>query len=144
MKKLMKLAAVLSAAVLAVCSASASAFAANGNGLKMEPIIEPEYALGHDLALYSPGDADMDGQVTTYDAWVILWNYASELAGFPCLLTEDQMKRADGDGKSVWDRVEKRWLSVTAADASFVLEYATLRCAGFNMTMEEYVAEFPD
>ena len=147
MKKLRKLLAAVSAAVLAVCSVSASAFAADEIHVptgeeRVARGFEPVYALGEDLSLYSLGDVDMDGEVTAYDAMVILDQFLFSMLGFPDILTADQLKLADLDGKGVWSFIDaNRWLSVTAMDGTLTLTYVALRNAGFEMTMEEFLAE---
>ncbi|MBR5405791.1 MAG: hypothetical protein IK107_05805 [Oscillospiraceae bacterium] len=141
-----KLLAAVSAAVLAVCSVSASAFAIN---LDYVPTWEevsrkgyaPEYALGEDLSLYSLGDVDMDGEVTAYDACIILSNFTFNLAGWPDVLTEDQLMLADVDGESIWFEDDEKWVSATAMDATIVMTYAGLKNAGYEFTFEEYLAE---
>ncbi|MCR5305243.1 MAG: hypothetical protein K6E36_01910 [Oscillospiraceae bacterium] len=146
MKKLRKLLAAVSAAVLAVCSVSASAFAADEFHIptdeeQRERGYAPAYALGEDLSLYSLGDVDMDGEVTAYDACVIQYNFTALLAGFSDVLTEDQLKLADVDGEAVWDESEQKWISATAMDATLVLTYAGLKNAGYEFTFEEFLAE---
>ncbi len=146
MKKLRKLLAAVSAAVLAVCSVSASAFAADKYHYPtdeewLERGFAPVYALGEDLSLYSLGDVDMDGEVTAYDACVIQHNYTALLAGFSDILTEDQLRLADVDGESVWFKSGEKWIAATAVDATLVLTYAGLKNAGYEFTFEEYLAE---
>ena len=147
MKKLRKLLAAVSAAVLAVCSVSASAFAADKYHYPtdeewIEKSYAPEYALGEDLSLYSLGDVDMDGEVTAYDARMILTQFCISMIDLPDILTEDQLKLANVDGKSSQDYSNpERWFSVDAYDATLVLRYAALRSAGYEFSMEEFLAE---
>ncbi|MBQ3941203.1 MAG: hypothetical protein II723_08820 [Oscillospiraceae bacterium] len=146
MKKLTKLLSVLSAGVLAVCAAPVSAFAGDDlyiptNEEVYQKGFEPLYALGNDLSLYEKGDVDMDGEITPYDALMILHQFCFSMIGYPDLLTADQLKLADVDGEGAWSTdPEHRWLSVTAVDGSLTLTYAALKCAGYEMTMEEFLS----
>ena len=147
MKKLTKLLSVLSAGVLAVCAAPVSAFAADKPYVPTAAEMcakgfAPVYAFGEDLSLYSLGDIDMDGEVTGYDAYMIAYNYTGVLTGYPDVLTEDQLKLADLDGESVWFESGEKWIAATAVDATLTLTYAGLRNAGYEMTMEEFLAGF--
>ena len=138
MKKLTKLLSVLSAGVLAVCAAPVSAFAGDEN----EYLHLPEYALGEDLSLYSLGDVDLDGEVTAYDATLILTQFCFSMIYLPDALTKDQLKLANVDGKSSQDRSNpERWFSVDAYDATLVMRYAVLRNAGYDLSMEDFLAE---
>ena len=137
MKKLTKLLSVLSAGVLAVCAAPVSAFA----GESGEYNFTPEYALGNDLSLYEKGDVDMDGEVTAYDSTMISYQFLFSFLGFSDVLTEDQLKLADLDDERIWDEPNQKWISVTAYDATLVLTYVGLKNAGYEMTMEEFLAE---
>ena len=146
MKKLTKLLSVLSAGVLAVCAAPVSAFAGEQDFVPTWEEVyrkgyEPEYALGKDLSLYSLGDVDMDGELTGYDACIILSNFTDLLAGFSDVLTEDQLKLADVDGEAVWFEDDEKWVSATAMDATLVLTYVGMKNAGYEFTFEEFLAE---
>ena len=147
MKKLTKLLSVLSAGVLAVCAVPVSAFAEDKDHYPtdeewIEKRYAPEYALGEDLSLYSLGDVDMDGEVTAYDARMILTQFCFSMIDLPDILTEDQLKLANVDGKSSQDYSNpERWFSVDPYDATLALRYAALRCAGYEFSMEEFLAE---
>ena len=146
MKKLTKLLSVLSAGVLAACAVPVSAFATFSDLIPTDEEwhkrgYAPAYALGEDLSLYSLGDVDMDGEVTAYDACIILSNFAINLAGLPDVLTEDQLKLADVDGESIWFEDDEKWVSATAMDATLVLTYAVMKNAGYEFTFEEFLAE---
>ena len=143
MKKMRKLLAVLAAGVLALCSLSVSAFAETITivGVDGEINTEPVYALGKDLSLYPKGDADLDGEVTVYDACLILCHFCCNICGLEDMLTSDQIEAADVDEKSIWDELHQREYRLTAWDATCVLKYATLRSAGFDdVTMEDVAA----
>ena len=109
MKKMRKLLAVLAAGVLALCSLSVSAFAETITivGVDGEINTEPVYALGKDLSLYPKGDADLDGEVTVYDACLILCHFCRNICGLEDMLTSDQIEAAEVDGKSVAVQIDK-------------------------------------
>ena len=143
MKGLKKLTAVLSAGVLTFCGASLAVSAENVNvGMEVKKRgAEPVYALGTDLSLYPKGDADLDGEVTVYDSYLILVHFNHyTVGGLPGILTPDQIKVADVDGKSVWNMDTQEWDPLSALDSSLVLRYATLQIAGINVTMEDVIA----
>ena len=143
MKKMRKLLALLAAGVLALCSLSVSASAETITivGVDGEINTEPVYALGKDLSLYPKGDADLDGEVTAYDACVILWNTACFICGFPDVLTEDQIQVANVDVESnSRDKLTNRVSLLSVSEARDVLVYVTLHSAGFDdITMEDVV-----
>ena len=143
MKKMRKLLAVLAAGVLALCSLSGSLFAdaLDAGDEVYKRGAEPVYALGKDLSLYPKGDADLDGEVTVYDACLILCHFCRNICGLEDMLTSDQIEAAEVDGKSIWDELHQREYRLTAWDATCVLKYATLRSAGFDdVTMEDVAA----
>ena len=144
MKKMRKLLAVLAAGVLALCSLSVSASAETITigGVDGEINTEPVYALGKDLSLYPKGDADLDGEVTIYDACLLLWNTACFMAGYPDVLTEDQIQVANIDEKAdMWDNLTNRRSLLSIFEAQDILIYVNLQNAGFDdVTIEDVVA----
>ena len=146
--------AALSAAVLAFCAAAAPAYAA-ATPAALSPAPDeireylhsaPVYALGSDLSLYLPGDADLDGKVDGFDATLILMPY---VVCFTCgweLLTPDQIELANVDGRTstIEFPVEgggkaSAELKADAYDSSMVLRYFVCRNAGIDCTMEQIV-----
>ena len=150
MKTLKHMFAALSAAVLAFCAAAAPASAQTS--LELAPLevrqdarAIPEYALGSDLSLYLPGDADLDGKVDGFDASLILMHF---VMNFTCgwdLLTPDQIVVSNTDGESLPLRYYDGTAyydtecPVCAMDATHVLRYFACHNAGIECTMEQIV-----
>ena len=151
MKTLKHMFAALSAAVLAFCAAAAPvsaefAFEPAPDEIREHLHSAPVYALGSDLSLYLPGDADLDGKVDGFDAGLILWHF---VVSFTCgweLLTPDQIELANVDGRTstIEFPVEgggkaSAELKADAYDSSMVLRYFVCRNAGIDCTMEQIV-----
>ena len=153
MKTLKHMFAALSAAVLAFCAAAAPAYAA-ATPAALSPAPDewreawhtlPVYALGSDLSLYLPGDADLDGKVDGFDASLILMHF---VMNFTCgwdLLTPDQIAVSNTDGESLPLRYYDGTAyydtecPVCAMDATHVLRYFACHNAGIECTMEQIV-----
>ena len=154
MKTLKHMFAALSAAVLAFCAAAAPAYVA-ATPAALSPAPDewreawhtlPVYALGSDLSLYLPGDADLDGKVDGFDASLILWHFVYAFVFGWELLTPDQIELANVDGRTstIEFPVEgggkaSAELKADAYDSSMVLRYFVCRNAGIDCTMEQIV-----
>ena len=150
MKTLKHMFAALSAAVLAFCAAAAPvsaefAFEPAPDEIREHLHSAPVYALGSDLSLYLPGDADLDGKVDGFDASLILMHF---VMNFTCgwdLLTPDQIVVSNTDGESLPLRYYDGTAyydtecPVCAMDATHVLRYFACHNAGIECTMEQIV-----
>ncbi len=128
-----KLISVLLAAAMTVSAMSVSAFAEEAKNATYAPI----FALGEDVSLYAKGDVNMDGEIDTKDASILLTDYCcTQILDIP----EGVLNDAQRALANVYDEEDDRGLDTL--DASLILTYCSGKIIEIDGIEDMTVAEF--
>ncbi len=149
-----RLISVLLAAAMTVSAMSVSAFAEempNRDVLVSEKMLEsikanPVWALGEDIALYSPGDVNLDGNVDAKDATLILYEFNFYTVLYMGHALNDAQRSLANTDTALHPK-KKSTLEqdavndeIDSTDALAILHYANYKLIGGEMTAEEFFA----
>ena len=129
-----KMLSVLLAAAMTVSAMSVSAFA---EVINTSDYNKPVYALGSDLSLYAKGDVNMDGEIDTKDASILLTDYCcTQILDIP----EGVLNDAQRALANVYDEEDDRGLDTL--DASLILTYCSGKIIEIDGIEDMTVKEF--